>query len=250
MSDSALKLYELIESKPEKVRALLNILIESPYFYLEDSEELFRFLNHHRKEFEEFFKVFYGWDLIMDSKCARVYKDKWYNDKISSSGREQFHFSKRDECIGFMCLLNFYEDQLVENNMSAEDKMNLKFRFGDFLKYCHNKFNGLFPENEDIYSAEYIRKNVLKPIMSELEKYRFIKLWKPDSSLGSLKADDYIYEALPALSHYNAARLSQALLQDLKDDSQATDINEESHEEPEENIENSADLNEGEGDRV
>ena len=77
-----LKLLELMNKHSEKVKVILNILLESPYFYFEDLEDHFRFLNKYKSEFGEFFKHLYGWELIMDSKCARLYKDKWYNDKI------------------------------------------------------------------------------------------------------------------------------------------------------------------------
>ncbi len=219
-----LRLLEIIKKSPDKVKAILNILLESPYFYVDDSEEYFRFLNRYKNEFGEFFKQMYDWELIMDSKCARLYKNKWYNEKIKLGDRQQFNFRRRDECIAFMCLLKFYEEQLVENNMTAEDKENLKFEFGDLLQYCHKKFNELFPDNNNLYSEEYIRAKVLRPIMPELIKFRFIQLCKPDSGVSSLKFDQYIYEALPALNHYNASRLNDAVYTDIEDEvSEQTD---------------------------
>ena len=218
-----LKLFEIMKKNSEKVKAILNILLESPYFYVEDSEEYFRFLNRYKNEFGEFFKLFYDWELIMDSRCARLYKSKWYNEKIKIPARQQFSFRKRDESIAFMCLLKFYEEQLVENNMTAEDKENLKFEFGDLLQYCYKKFNELFPDNDEFYTEEYIRGKILRPIIPELIKYRFIELCKPDSGVSSLKYDQYIYEALPALNHYNASRLGNSVYTDLSNDVEIED---------------------------
>lgn len=46
--------------------------------------------------------------------------------------------------------------------------------------------------------------------MPELEKYRFVKKIKPPEDLGS-REDDLIYEALPALYHYNGNALGRAI---------------------------------------
>ena len=102
----------LVERYPEFVRALLNILMETPYFYRSDNEELFFFLRRHRNEFAAFFDTYYGWSLFMDAKCARVYKPKWYNEAVTEANRDAFDFRRRDECLGFMILLEFFEHQL------------------------------------------------------------------------------------------------------------------------------------------
>lgn len=204
------ELAKLLDRNIDRVRAVLNILLESPYFYLSDSQDLFFFLKRHRREFAEFFNVFYGWTLLMDNKCARVYKTDWYNPAISPAARAMFNFTRRDECLAFMMLLEFYEHQLEENGMTVDDKENLRFRFGDLLGHVHNRFLECFPEKLEIYSEDFVRARVLKPIMPELEKYRFLNKIKPPEDL-SAKDDDIIYEALPALYHYNASALSKVI---------------------------------------
>ena len=203
-----LELAGLLKRSGERVRAVLNVMMESPYFYATDNQDLFFFLKRHRREFTEFFKTFYGWTLLMDSKCVRVYKAEWYNPAISSSARTMFNFTRRDECLAFMMLLEFYEHQLEENGMTVEDKNNLRFRFGDLLGHVHRRFNECFPEKEETYSEDFIRARVLKPIMPELERYRFLQKIKPPEDL-STKDDDLIYEALPAMYHYNGNALSK-----------------------------------------
>lgn len=200
-------LEEQLGKSPEKVRAVLNILLESPYFYRGDAEELFMYLRRHRKDFGDFFREYYGWELIADDKCARLYKGKWYNPAVLPVNRRQFQLSNRDECIGFMLLIEFFEHQLEENAMTAEDRGNLCFTFGDLLEYEARRFSELFAGGGREYSGEYVRANVLRGLLPKLIQARFIReLPKPrDLEPGR---DQYIYEALPALYHYNSGRLS------------------------------------------
>jgi len=200
----------LLGRSGDRVRAVLNILVESPCFYSTDNQDLFFFLKRHRREFAEFFTSFYGWTLLMDGKCARVYKTDWYNAAISPAARTMFNFTRRDECLAFMMLLEFYEHQLEENGMTATDKENLRFRFGDLLGHVHRRFVDCFPDKKETYSEDFVRARVLKPIMPELERYRFIKRIKPPEDLRAVD-DDVIYEALPAIYHYNGSALSKAL---------------------------------------
>ena len=53
-------LAELTAAFPERVRAVLNILVETPYFYRTDNEDLFFFLRRHRSEFARFAEMYYG----------------------------------------------------------------------------------------------------------------------------------------------------------------------------------------------
>ena len=211
MSDT---LEQLMARQGDKVREVLNLLIEAPYFYKEDKENLFFFLNRHKRAFERFFKNFYGWTLHMDAKCARVYKDRWYNTKITPANRDIFTFTKRDEAIAFMILLEFFEHQIDEQAMSVDEKENLKFRYGDLLEYAQRRFNELF---ENSYSGEQVRARALRPIMPKLERYRFIAkvAVPPDEIIGD---DDTIYEALPALYHYNTNALSRPITQAEEED--------------------------------
>ena len=205
-----IELTKLLKRNSERVQAVLNILVESPYFYATDNQDLFLFLRRHRREFTEFFKTFYGWILVIDSKCARVYKAEWYNRKITPKNRSLFQLTKRDECLAFMMLLEFFEQQLEENGMTVEDKENLRFHFGDLLDYSHKRFQELFPEQEQRYSQEYIRARIWKPVMPELEKHRFLTKIKPPEDLHASE-QELIYEAMPALYHYNGAALSRMI---------------------------------------
>ena len=203
-------LAELLERSEEKVRSILNILVESPYFYRTDDEELFFFLRRHRNAFAQFYELFYDWKLIMDGKCARVYKDRWYNERITEANRDLFDFRRRDECIAFMILLEFFENQIEASAMTVEEKANVRFRFGDLLQYTHGRFVGLFPgEADSLYTEEHVR-TVLRQILPNLERYRLLKRLRPPADL-EIERTNMIFEALPALYHYNASRLSQSI---------------------------------------
>lgn len=206
----SLELVKMLERSGDKVRAVLNILLESPFFYHDDRQDLFFFLRRHRGAFAEFFEKMYGWQLLMDSKCARVYKGEWHNPAITPANRAVFNFSRRDECLAFMMLLEFFEQQLESNGMTVEERHNLRFHLGDLLQHIQRRFHELFPQEASRYSEDYIRAKVVKPIMPELERYRFLKRLKPPEGVNAA-ADEVIYEALPALYHYNTAALSKTL---------------------------------------
>ncbi|MCP3889536.1 MAG: DUF2398 family protein [Desulfobulbaceae bacterium] len=203
-------LNNLLKRHGDRVQKVLNILIESPYFYSEDDHDSFLFLRRHRVEFVDFFKQFYGWSLLIDSKCARLYKAEWHNTAITPANRSLFNFSKRDECLAFMILLEFFEQQLEENGMTVEDKQNLRFHFGDLLDYSQKRFVEVFPERNAEYSQDKVRDKIWKPVMPELEKHRLLTKIKPPEDLPAAAAD-LIYEAMPALYHYNGAALSRTI---------------------------------------
>ncbi|MFZ4398349.1 MAG: DUF2398 family protein [Kiritimatiellia bacterium] len=202
----------LLQQQPARVQAVLNILVESPYFYKSDHEELFYFLRRHQKEFASFFKEHFNWDLTLDGKCARLYKPDWFNPRITPVNRDMFNFTKRDECIGFMLLLEFFEHRLEEESASVDDAENLRFRFGDFLRYAHGRFIELFPGQIEAYSEDAVRSRALRPIMPQLEKYRFLERIDPPTD-ETVAYDDMIFEALPALWHYNVHRLSRPIVE-------------------------------------
>lgn len=199
---------DLLEQHQERVQDVLNILLESPYFYPEDNNDAFRFLHRYHHEFSRFFADHFGWELFIDSKCARVYKPRWHNDSITPANRELFTFSRRDECIAFMLLLEFFEHKLEVESITVDDTDNLRFKFGELLEYSVQRFHELYPQNTVDYAEENVRAKIIRPIMPQLEKHRFLKKIKPPKD-ELIDEEDTIYEALPALYHYNVTRLSR-----------------------------------------
>lgn len=95
--------------------------------------------------------------------------------------------------------------------MTVEDRENLRFRFGDLLIYTHRRVRELFPgEQGEKYSEDYVRANMLRSILPVLEKYRFVTRIRPPEDI-PVKETELIFEAMPALYHYNAGRLSRAV---------------------------------------
>lgn len=200
---------KLLEQYQEEVQAVLNVLTEAAYFYCSDKEDTFYFLRRHESVFADFFKTCFNWELITDDKCARLYKDRLYNNRRETR-LIQFQLRGRDEYIAFMLLLEFYEKLLDQNNMTAGDRENPHFRFGEFLEFQRQRFCELFPEREDVKDAEIVRKKILRDLMPKLCDYRFLReLERPPDE--RIIPDLYIYEALPALYHYNAAALEQSI---------------------------------------
>jgi len=200
---------DLLQKQKSRVQAVLNILLESPYFYKTDHEDYFLFLRRYQREFSGFFEDIFGWQLVVDSKCARLYKETWFNDRITPSNRDLFNFTRRDECISFMLLLEFFEHKLEEDSASVEEPDNIRFRFGDLLLFERTRFLELFPDQTDSYTDEDVRK-IMRPVMPQLEKYRFLlKIDPPDDE--TIAPDDTIYECLPALWHYSVQRISRPI---------------------------------------
>ena len=200
---------DLLQKQKARVQAVLNILLECPYFYKADHEDHFLFLRRYQREFAGFFEETFGWQLVADAKCARLYKETWYNERITPSNRDMFNFTKRDECLAFMLLLEFFESKLEEDAASVEEPDNIRFRFGDLLLFERNRFLEICPDPAASYAEEDVRK-ILRPVMPQLEKYRFLlKLDPPDDE--TVEPDDTIYECLPALWHYSVQRISRPL---------------------------------------
>lgn len=200
---------DLLLKERQRVQAALNVLLESPYFYRSDDEDLYLFIRRYQREFTSFFSDTFGWKFISDNKCARVYKENWFNERITPGNRDLFNFTRRDECLAFMLLLEFFEKRLQEEAIGVDDQDNPRFAFGDLLKHAHERFNELYPDQPAEYSEENVRR-ILRQVMPQLERYRFLARIDPPADM-TIKPDDFIYECLPALWHYSVQRISRPL---------------------------------------
>ncbi len=207
-----MKIEELLDRGDQTsilVQTALNILMESPYFYKTDDERTFLVLQRYRQAFAAFFDKCFGWTLVMDAKCARLYKPKWYNEAITPPNRDMFGFTRRDECLGFLLLLEFFEHEAREQGVAADDRDNLRIRFGDWLEYASARFRELLPEKRELYTDEKVRQ-ILRGLMPALERYRFLRKVKPCAD-ESVSEAETIWECLPALWHYQAAQLAEPI---------------------------------------
>lgn len=208
MSVKESKLEEIMSESgqnEQKVQKILNILLEAPYFYREDDLSLFLFLSKYKRAFAGFVKKFYGWELLVDYKCARLYKPAWYNERVTEVNRDMFNFTKRDECVAFLLLLEFFERELQNQSVSTDEKENLRFLFGSFLGFAGGRFREVFPDRATYYTDEQVRK-IVRAIMPTLLKYRFLREVPRVDEDGD--GGDTIYECLPALWFYKGERLA------------------------------------------
>ena len=211
MSAKESKLEEIMSESgqnEQKVQKILNILLEAPYFYREDDLSLFLFLSKYKRAFAGFFKKFYGWELLVEYKCARLYKPAWYNERVTEVNRDMFNFTKRDECVAFLLLLEFFERELQEQSVSTDEKENLRFLFGSFLGFAGGRFREVFPGRAEYYTDEQVRKTV-RAIMPTLLKYRVLREVPRADEDGD--GGDTIYECLPALWLYKGERLAASV---------------------------------------
>lgn len=197
---------ELLSHNREMVVKLNNILTESAWFYKTDDPELFYDLHHNEHAFAAFYRENFNWELRVDDKCARLVKDRIYNPGLGSA-TVLFKLRGRDEYVAFLLMIEYYEKLLSEQSLSANDRENPTFMFGEYLEHVTMRMQALFPERADV-DAESIKKKTLRPLMDKLIDYRFIKPLPRDT--GEIVAfERTIYEALPACYQYNPAALEK-----------------------------------------
>jgi len=184
----------------DKIRRLLNILQEAPYFYRDDDPTLFAFLRQNRLQFERFYQHFYGWELVADQKCARLYKAEWHNEMIKPSQRDIFDLTTRHECLAFLLVVEFYEHLLEERNLTVEEA-NPQFHFGELLEFAQRRLQEELREKAP--DAAGVRQ-ILRNILPMLLRYRFLREHRPTQEDGDIDKDKWIYECLPALYHYDS----------------------------------------------
>ena len=185
----------------QKTKQILNILQEAPYFYREDDPTLFAYLKQNRAQFERFYQYFYGWEIVVDQKCARLYKPEWHNPALKPSQRDLFQLTRRNDCLAFLLMLEFYEHLLEESNLTVEDPENPRFHFGTLLTFAHRR---LQEELGDKAPDLHRTRQILREILPVLLRYRFLREHRPAPEDGELDEDKWIYECLPALYHYDS----------------------------------------------
>ena len=186
------------------VRALLNVLTESPFFYQTDDPDLFAYLRMNQEAIGHFFMRYFGWELYVDRQAARIIKPQLYNGALKPSQRDMFDLTRRDECSVFMLLLEFYEKLLRDFNSNYDDYKRLRFLISDFVQYCFNRFN---EELEDGESSERAIVEACRTLFPKLIKYRFIEQKEKaeaskDERLPEGLEVQVMYEFLPGIHCY------------------------------------------------
>lgn len=191
-----------------RVTAVLNVLGEAPCFYREDDADVFAFLRRNRAEFARFYEELYGWELTVDARTARLYKDRWHNPALRPSQRDLFDLTRRSDCLGFLLLLEFHARLLEANNLAGDDAESPRFLFGELFEFARTR---LGEELDSVPSDDEVRRT-LRGLWPALERYRFVRPVPRDHGEEDGEEDRVIYEALPALYHYDLRRLGPSAL--------------------------------------
>lgn len=195
-----------------RVTAVLNVLGEAPFFYREDDPDLFQFLRRNRAEFHRFYDELYGWELFVDARTARLYKDRWHNRALRPSQHDVFDLTRRGDCLAFLLVLEFHVRLLEQHNQGADDLESPRFLFGELFDFARTRLReelpGSAPDDETI-------RRLLRGLWPALERYRFVRpvAGQPeDGDEDGRASDSVMYEALPALHHYDVRRLGPMAL--------------------------------------
>lgn len=198
-----------------RVRGVLNCLTESAFFYREDDPDIFDYLRRHRAEFERFFGDYFGWDLHVDRKAARVYKREQHNKALTPKQRALFDLTRREECILFMLLLEFYEMQLAAQNVHFEHDEDLNFVLADFVEHAVARYRKELGENAPGDRELLVH---IQTLFRELEKHRFVQLIERAEIAGEEDAiggqtEHLLYAFLPGIRCYDPTRLTSAIFE-------------------------------------
>ena len=80
------------------------------------------------------------------------------------------------------------------------------------LEYTSSRFRALMSGKEENYTDDRVRQ-MLKGIMPQLEKSRFLHKVKPSAD-DSVSEIETIFECLPAMWHYQAAELAKPVTEE------------------------------------
>lgn len=189
----------------DKVRRINNVLLESPFFYRADDEALFLYLRRNRAAFERMFADQFGWELVVEKQCARVIKASWQNPALKPSQHDVFDLTRRDDCVAFLLVLEFYEHLLDEQNLSIDDPEPPRFFFGSLFEFSRERFGEV---GGDAAPDEVQLKKILRRVVECLLRFRFLRELPPEPD-DVFDRDNLIYECLPGLYSYDVRRLGE-----------------------------------------
>jgi hypothetical protein len=189
----------------DKVRRINNVLLEAPFFYREDDEELFLYLGRHRRAFERAFEEAFGWELVVERQLARLIKSSWCNPALRPSQHDVFDLTRREECVAFLLVLEFYEHLLDEQNLSIDDAERPRFFFGSLFEFVRER---LVEVQGDAAPDEAAIKKILRRLVERLIRFRFLRELPPEPD-DVVDRENLIYEGLPGLACYDVRRLGE-----------------------------------------
>ncbi len=191
---------------PGRTRALLNVLVEAPFFFQSDDPELYAYLRRHHAEVARFFEEAYGWQLVVEPKLARLHKPRWHNGALKRSQRSPLELTKKDDCIAFLLVLELYEHLLEARSASIDDAEPLRFEIGELFTHAQRRLDEQVGPGR--YDAGDVRA-MFRGLMPALVRHRFIRELPREEGASDAAAERAIYEALPSLAMYDVTALGE-----------------------------------------
>jgi hypothetical protein len=198
----------------DRVRAVLNVLTESTFFYREDDPDLFFFLRRNQAAVRELFENYFGWRLYVDRQCARLIKERQYNEAVLPSQRALFDLRRRDECLLFAVLLEFHEEEGQRQGVTPDDDRQLRFLLADFVAFAIRRFREelaeQMPPEGRIFEAT-------RPLFEQLQRHRFVRLVdkkqaEAGDELPAGMGEHLLYEFLPGLRCYDPSVAARSVV--------------------------------------
>lgn len=199
----------------DNARRVINVLLESPFFYRDDDLDLFGLLRRRQSQFREFFEVFFGWDLYVDHQLARLVKPRTFNPHLKPSQRHVFRVSGRHQYVLFVLILEFHQLQADEQNVDLDREPEVRFVLADFVEFVFKRYRD---ELGEAMPTEHKVLEEMRTLFRKLEHHRFIAVRETAGiaadegvSAGFTKegASSVLYAMLPGLRCYRPEELTR-----------------------------------------
>jgi hypothetical protein len=200
-----------------RVQQVLNVLVESPFFYPADDPELFAFLVRHQGEVARFFEESFGWQLVVEARLARLYKPRWHNEALKRSQHDAFALTRKDDCVAFLLLLDFHERLLEERGASIDDEP-LRFEMGELFAHAKGRLASIPREegSEDRLALDDDgARRLFRELVPQLLRYRFLREVPREPADDAISPDRWLYECLAGLAAYDVRVLDDRVIEDV-----------------------------------
>ena len=189
-----------------RTQRVLNVLLEAPFFYVEDDTELFGYLRRHRVELARFFAEAFDWQLVVDESVARIHKARWHNDAITKKRRGTFEPTRPGECIALLVLLDLHERRRADGGGTRP-----RVTMGALLQHATLRLAEL--GLADRYDESVLRE-LYRELVPTLMHHRLVRelVDTPDDGTGART-----YELLPGLGLYDPRALSDDAIREAFD---------------------------------
>lgn len=185
-----------------RTQRVLNVLLEAPFFYVEDDPELFGYLRRHRVEVARFFVEAFDWQLVVDDSVARVHKSRWHNDAITRKRRGTFQPTRPGECVALLVLLDLHERLRGEGGPERP-----RVTMGALLQHATERLAELGLASR--YDESMLR-GVYRDLVPTLMHHRLVRELAAVPGVGDAART---YELLPGLGLYDPHALSDDAIQ-------------------------------------